>query len=88
MKSKRALRRHHLERIKQVTLAQVKASLPNQPDQWHCQVVGRYRNRTACSCWMCGNPRRHAGRLDNRITRRERLAAMRESEQRQEVVVA
>lgn len=25
-----------------------------------------------CSCWMCGNPRRHA-KSDQRLTRRERF---------------
>jgi hypothetical protein len=85
MKSKRALRLHHLDRIKRLTLEQVIASFPSQPYLWHCQVMGRYRNRTTCSCWMCGNPRRHAGRRHDRITRHERLAAIRESEQRQEV---
>jgi hypothetical protein len=45
----------------------------------HC--VGSYRKvRRSCSCWMCGNPRRHFGTR----TKQEIVAVLKEQEQRQE----
>jgi len=84
MKSKRALRRHHLYRIKQLTMEQAKDSFPGQRDIWVPQMICRYRNRNPCSCRMCGNPRRYASRNSDRLTRQEKLTALREAEQRQE----
>lgn len=35
----------------------------------------RYAERLAvCSCWMCGNPRRHRNRLAVKLTMQERRA--------------
>lgn len=80
--TKRALRRHHLIRIKARTLANAKASMPNEPHLWPSQVIDRYRNRSDCSCWMCGNPRRHFScRKALKLTRQEKEAAMREREE-------
>ena len=61
MKSKRALRRHHLNRIKQLALEQAKALFPSQRALWVPQMISRYRNRSPCSCWMCGNRRKYEG---------------------------
>jgi hypothetical protein len=36
--------------------------------------------RRSCSCWMCGNPRRHFGTR----TKQEMVAGIKEQEQRQE----
>ena len=86
MKSKRALRRHHLNRIKQLAFDQAKASFPSQRALWVPQMICRYRNRSPCSCWMCGNPRRYACRIAEQITRQEHIAALRETEQIQEAI--
>lgn len=48
----RAERRHHRERMKRKA-----AKL------YPGQEPGRFAdNLTPCSCWMCGNPRRHRGK--------------------------
>jgi len=86
MKSKRALRRHHLNRMKQLALEQAKALFPSQRDLWVPQMISRYRNRSPCSCWMCGNPRRYACRIAEQITRQEHIAALREAEQIQDAI--
>ncbi len=86
MKSKRALRRHHLNRMKQLALEQAKALFPSQRDLWVPQMISRYRNRSPCSCWMCGNPRRYACRIAEQITRQGHIAALREAEQIQDAI--
>ncbi len=86
MKSKRALRRHHLNRMKQLALEQAKALFPSQRDLWVPQMISRYRNRSPCSCRMCGIPRRYACRIAEQITRQEHFAALREAEQTQEAI--
>jgi hypothetical protein len=82
--SKRALRRHHLERIKLLVLEQVKADFPLSPEIWRQQTIQRYRNRTRCSCWMCGNPRRQACRVASKLTRQEQMQALREADETEE----
>lgn len=55
----RAVRRHHEHRIK------------HRVEQYYdghasgnARHLGRIaHSRQACSCWMCGNPRRHLGEL-------------------------
>jgi hypothetical protein len=79
--SKRALRRHHLERSKLLARENAKASFPSEPGLWHEQMIGRYRNRAPCSCWMCGNPRRHANRVTSKLTLQEQIQALREREE-------
>ena len=83
---KRALRRHHLQRIKDLCLEQAKVLFPNDREIWHGQMLARYRNRTRCSCPMCGNPRRSGLFKAERVTRQERFAALRDREQRSEAV--
>lgn len=57
---KRSLRRHHLDRIKH------KRSNYYSLATWQIDVetkerhLGRIANTAKlCSCWMCGNPRKH-----------------------------
>lgn len=73
---KRALRRHHYQRLKRKRRA-------------YYGGYGRHREEaqgklaataTVCSCWMCGNPRTYFGEL----TRQETLAALNFTEQQQE----
>jgi len=51
----RALRRHHTARLKQ-----------NRRFYYHCDLAGIpgalgkvVAAAASCSCWMCGNPRKH-----------------------------
>ncbi len=59
--AKRALRRHHLERHK----AKARKVLHWQDRSFSSEreealVVGKWAHTPkACSCWMCGNPRKH-----------------------------
>ena len=56
MKS-RALRRHHEQRMKQRV-----ANYYGGYARWSPRARGILaHSRTPCSCWMCGNPRRHLG---------------------------
>jgi hypothetical protein len=51
---KRAIRRHHRNRIILKRYEKVKMG------QWHVKNPGHLaRNNTVCSCWMCGNPRKY-----------------------------
>jgi hypothetical protein len=65
---KRAVRRSHRERVK----AKVLRVLPYCTPETAAYLAD---NRTPCSCWMCGNPRRYAkGR--ERITMQERILVL------------
>lgn len=46
----RAYRRHHMRRLKKKRLA------------WNGDIR-QYRTPCMCSCYMCGNPRKHFGEL-------------------------
>lgn len=66
--SKRAVRRHHRERMLQRALqSYVLSWLHDEAERRRC-AVGWYNNLKKCSCWMCGNPRKYEGK----ITRQER----------------
>ena len=63
----RTVRRHQLRLAK----ARVRRRLPLLDLPPTPEWVGRYcHNRTLCSCWMCGNPRKYLGER----TRQELLA--------------
>lgn len=55
---KRALRRHHLRRRE---LAEIKRwkSCSWDVDHAHRTAKVTRNTRTLCSCYMCGNPRKH-----------------------------
>lgn len=61
----RAHRRHHRERLIFKRVKQRPSWFLNldhhaQPDRFHAKQRGRLASTpTPCSCWMCGNPRRH-----------------------------
>ncbi len=74
---KRALRRHHYQRLKRKRRAYY-GGYGRHRDDVQGILVG---TATLCSCSMCGNPRKYFGE----ITRQETLAALRFTEQRQEV---
>ena len=59
VKSRRAVRRHHEQRIKRRVTRYHGGHAVNQ-----VRAVGKLaRTRRPCSCWMCGNPRRHLGEV-------------------------
>lgn len=63
---KRALRRHHAARLKHARGHYWGHDIRHEP-----KLLGKVINTpTPCSCWMCGNPRRHSKEL----TRQERRA--------------
>lgn len=53
----RARRRQHAFRVKRNRRFDQGENLATEPRRWgrHCAAPA------ACSCWMCGNPRRHLG---------------------------
>ncbi|WP_143745709.1 hypothetical protein [Massilia sp. KIM] len=56
----RALRRHHLERVKKKRADYAGGYVRQLPDAERLRRIGLYANTVpVCSCWMCGNPRRH-----------------------------
>jgi hypothetical protein len=58
----RALRRHHLARIKRKWILRVKARSPACDPAGLARRVGLHAGTgCVCSCWMCGNPRRYFG---------------------------
>jgi hypothetical protein len=63
--NKRAIRRHHRQRIISKRYERVVRGA------WFVKSPGRLgKTNTVCSCWMCGNPRKYFGL----VTRREILA--------------
>lgn len=80
---KRALRRHHKFRMRRRAafvrnhiwaIGEIFPYLGNG----NCWAVRNGDNIKACSCWMCGNPRRYF----NTLTRQEQLAELEEREER------
>jgi len=59
---KRALRRYHRQRMlaKARKIAQTKllCADPEDQERW---ALRNYDNLCDCSCWMCGNARKHWG---------------------------
>lgn len=64
--SRRSQRRHHRARLKKVrAFYHARNPLdPNIDPQWRARDLGRIlRTPQGCSCYGCGNPRRHAKEL-------------------------
>src|SRR5688572_12656464 len=59
---KRALRRHHRQRMLRCALRSLVLSWLRDDERRHA-ALRRYDNLARCSCWMCGNPRRYEGRV-------------------------
>jgi hypothetical protein len=58
----RTLRRHHLARLKNKRLAYFGGYMKELPAAERARRAGCLAHTsTPCSCWMCGNPRRHWG---------------------------
>lgn len=61
----RALRRHHMERLKakwKRTQWKNQASTSFSSSISEAKQSGMFvKTRALCSCWMCGNPRKHLG---------------------------
>lgn len=72
MISKRAIRRHHRERLKQKRRSYWMAFDPycDYPIVNNERVVRLINTPTPCSCDLCGNPRRHFGE----ISKQEKIA--------------
>jgi hypothetical protein len=70
--SKRALRRHHRERLRSrcFRILNFWFSHLSQEDvrRWSLKRGDTF---TVCSCWMCGNPRRMGGGNGTTLTRQE-----------------
>jgi hypothetical protein len=80
---KRALRRHHLKRMKKKAI-KVFRSLGYSQDRWAVEHGTKIANHMqCCSCMVCGNLRRtESGK--NKLTRGERNIMLSEKEQREE----
>ena len=69
---KRALRRHHVNRLKKKRVNYYGGYARELPERERLRTVGVFVNTVpVCSCWMCGNPRRHLGD----VTLQETVAA-------------
>ena len=60
--TKRALRRHHRERMIQRAMRSLMLSCEEDWEERRQRAVGWYDNLAKCSCWMCGNRRKYEGR--------------------------
>ena len=77
--TKRAVRRHHRQRMIQHALRSYVLRWEPDPEVQRERVLGWYNNLAKCSCWICGNPRRHGGG-PTRQERRQLQAALEEAE--------
>jgi hypothetical protein len=58
----RAFRRHQWDRARQRALRVLKRIWPTTPRPLDDRRIAEFAvDRTPCSCWMCGNPRRFTG---------------------------
>lgn len=58
----RALRRHQSQRAKARAINHLQTIFGESREWITPQKIAEYaKNRTPCSCWMCGNPRRFTG---------------------------
>lgn len=70
--SKRAIRRHHTQRLIQKYYRQLVARYTTMNTTRRQREACLYATtRCRCSCWMCGNPRRHYGNSAHALTRAE-----------------
>lgn len=59
-----AYRRHQQHRAKCRSVRYLRSLFATDPDGGTARLVARYAvDRTPCSCWMCGNPRRFHGEI-------------------------
>ena len=80
MKStKRALRRHHRERMIRRALRSLVLSFEDDSALRRERALGWYNNLAKCSCWMCGNPRKYEGRIT--VQEQRQLQAARDEEE-------
>lgn len=75
---KRALRRHHKERMKRKAY-RIYTEIWSAGSYSTCSInwINKFVNKSAdnmamCSCDMCGNPRRHPNSTKERLTFQER----------------
>lgn len=62
--TRRALRRHHRERMLRRALRSYVLSWPDYDEHERRQRALRwFNNLKLCSCYMCGNPRKYEGAL-------------------------
>ena len=78
--TRRALRRHHRQRMIGRAYRTYMLRWERDPEVQRRMVLRSYNNLTRCSCWMCGNPRRYGGCL-TRQERRQNQAAQAEWEE-------
>ncbi len=64
---KRALRRHHVARRKRWAARELAHIVEGHQGRSRRKTVGLLAETPKrCSCWMCGNPRRHFGEPSHR----------------------
>ena len=71
----RSIRRHHKQRMKDKFIRKEKAR-----PYWGINEknINLYANcKKLCSCWMCGNPRKHA-KGENKLSKQERQIRLEE----------
>lgn len=79
---KRAVRRHHLARVKKLRARYYGGYVLDLPAAERACHIGRFAHTVpGCSCWMCGNPRRYFGEVTMQEQRfaeyaREQLATL------------
>ena len=56
---KRSIRRHNREMLNKKVAKQIKFIYHLNPVVHQKLVKHMVKNRTLCSCWMCGNPRKY-----------------------------
>lgn len=72
----RSVRRHHLERVKAARLKYIVMEWRTPENKAY--YAGKMAHTAApCSCWMCGNPRKHQ---KEKLTRQEVLHRLLEKE--------
>jgi hypothetical protein len=72
--SKRALRRHHRQRMIQRALRSLVLSSWDDEETRLQTAIRWHNNLKKCSCWMCGNPRRYEGRIPTQEQRQLQAA--------------
>ena len=58
---KRALRRHHRQRMMARARRILATGIGPTDPEFEDRVRRSYDNLSVCSCWMCGNPRKWRG---------------------------
>lgn len=73
----RALARHQRARLEKARTRRLSTWARDLPPAQRARAAGRLATTPCpCSCWMCGNPRRHFGNTALARTRQEQAACL------------